>query len=220
VSRKNAPRQPSASPASPAVLEPPADVPVREQAGDRAGEKRMPLFWRVFGGTVLSIVALVCLAAYQQVTGQVAALRHELGHLNKDLRKDLTRISENCGELVKKEECNTKVRGVWDAIKELRADRCDLTILKERCAVLLEVFKAGQAERQQLASQVQALRESRAGAEQRRELVREIRAIRERIAALEAGPTRPATTTPAGAAEEQESGVRNQESGKKGRSRD
>jgi hypothetical protein len=217
VSRKPAPRQPSVSLASTqAALEPPADVadPDQDQDREKAGEKRMPVVWRVFGSAVLSIVALVCLAAYQQLTGQVACLRHELSHLNKDLRKDLGRISESYGELVKKEECNTKVRGVWDAIKELRTDRSDLTTLKERCAVLLEVFKAGEAERQQLVKEIQALRESSASAQERRELVKEIHAIRERIAALEGGPARPATT-PAGDAEEQESGSRGQESGKK-----
>jgi hypothetical protein len=199
VSQKKTSPQPSASPAAPATLTPPADT--RAPDPDKAEEKRIPLFWRIFGGTVLSIVALVCMAAYQHLGCQVAGLRNDLGHLSGDLRKDLGRISESYADLVKKEECNTRVRGVWDAIKELRADRSDLTTLKERCAVLLEVFKAGEAERQKLAKEIQALRESGAGASERRELVREIRAIRERIAALEGGQSHPTTT---GDAEEQE----------------
>jgi chromosome segregation ATPase len=143
------------------------------------------LFWRIFGGTLLSIAAMVGITLYQQVANQVNALRTDLGYLNTDLRKDLGRVTENYGELVKKEEVAGRTKSVWDAIKELRGDRTELAALKERCEVLLEMLRAGERERRQLARELQKLREQRAGAEERLALVREVQQLRERIARLQ-----------------------------------
>ena len=39
------------------------------------GEERISLFWRVFGGTLLSIAALVVITLYQQFNGSLNELR-------------------------------------------------------------------------------------------------------------------------------------------------
>ncbi len=56
-------------------------------------EEKLSLFWRVFGGTILSIGALVVISAYQALSSGI----HEL-------RTDLARANEARAELVKKDE--------------------------------------------------------------------------------------------------------------------
>ena len=46
-------------------------------------EDRLPMFWRVFGGTMLSITALVGITVYQQFTGSLYDLRKEINALHE-----------------------------------------------------------------------------------------------------------------------------------------
>jgi hypothetical protein len=171
------------------------------EAGHAAAGKQegggLPVFWRIFGGTLLGIAAMVAVTVYQGFSNSLNDVRNDLGHLNSDLRKDLGRLSETQGDLVKKEELTGRVKPVWDAIGELRADRNALTTLKERSSVLTELFKAGEEERRQLAKELQQLREHQAAAEERKELVRELQQLREKLAQLEGRQAAPATPTPA-----------------------
>src|SRR5262249_53763950 len=41
-------------------------------------ERKVPLFWRIFGGTTLSIVSLVVMSAYQSLSGGLADVRQEM----------------------------------------------------------------------------------------------------------------------------------------------
>jgi chromosome segregation ATPase len=148
-------------------------------------EKAMPVFWRVFGGTVLSIAALILMTAYQNLTGTIAELRNELGHLNTDLHKELGRANEAQGELVKKEEANSRLSSVWRGIKEMQDERKELDGLRERCQGLMAAFKSSEQERQRLAREVQGLREKQAAEEERRALTSEVQKLRERLAGLE-----------------------------------
>ena len=148
-------------------------------------EKAMPVFWRVFGGTVLSITALVIMTAYQSLTGTIAELRNELTHLNTDLHKELGRAGEVQGELVKKEEADSRLSAVWRGIKEMQDERKDLDALRERCQGLMDAFKSSEQERQRLAREVQGLREKQAAGEERQALVAEVQKLRERLAGLE-----------------------------------
>src|SRR5207302_2481288 len=59
------------------------------------GEEHFPLFWRIFGTTVLSIAALVAVTLYQQLSNAIT-----------DLRGQCHAVSEACGDLVKKDEYN------------------------------------------------------------------------------------------------------------------
>jgi chromosome segregation ATPase len=157
-----------------------ADLATRDR-----DEGRISVFWRIFGGTLLSIAALVAVTISQQLTANLAELRNDLNHLNADLRKELGRLSETQGDLVKKGEFAGRMRSVWDGIKEVQGGRKALTTLKERCSLLSELFKSGAEERRQLSRELQRLREQKAGADERRELVRELHALRERLATLE-----------------------------------
>lgn len=157
------------------------------QAAPEKGEKeeKVSAFWRIFGGTVLSIMALVVITLFNQMNSSIGELRAELGYLNKDLRKDLTRLGEGHADLVKKDEFSTRMRSVWDSIKELRSDNTIVTSLKERTAALEQQLKTAEEDRKVLARELTQLREAKAVEQDRKELVRELQQLRERLAAME-----------------------------------
>lgn len=49
----------------------------------RGEEDRLSLFWRVFGGTILSIVALVAVTVFNSMYSSIAELRNEVTRLNE-----------------------------------------------------------------------------------------------------------------------------------------
>ncbi len=152
-------------------------VPVRplDKPEKVSAEDRMPLFWRVFGGTILSILALAVITVCQYFNGVLGSLRGDMGRLNEeirkemshvdtDLRKELGRLNEAQGGVVKTEDFNSRLKSVWDSLKELQTLSATVSALKER-DMLRE----------------QHLREEN----ERRELVRELQLLRERLANLE-----------------------------------
>jgi DNA repair exonuclease SbcCD ATPase subunit len=158
-----------------------------EAKAEDGKDKEGPIspFWKIFGGTVLSITAMVVVTAYQGLNSTFGDLRNEMGHSAKEMRKELTSVSEAQSALVKKDDMTRANTSVWAAITELRAERDNLATLKERCATLKEQIKAGEAERRQLAGELQKLREHKAAADERQALVREVQALREKLAQLE-----------------------------------
>ena len=73
------------------------------------GEERLSIFWRVFGGTLLSIAALVVITVYNQFSTTLT-----------DLRKELNQLYENRAELLRKDEFTTRLNSVWAGMKELQ----------------------------------------------------------------------------------------------------
>ena len=73
------------------------------------GDEKISLFWRVFGGTILSISALVVISAYQGLSGGI-----------HDLRTDLARANEAHAEFVKKDEYANIRTKIWDKIDEVQ----------------------------------------------------------------------------------------------------
>jgi hypothetical protein len=117
-------------------------------AAPARGEERISLFWRVFGGTLLSLAGLVTITVYQQFNNTI-----------HDLRNDLSRLAESRGELVKKDEFNSRMTSVWNSVKDAQAANASVTALKERSTLLEQQVKAGEEERKELLREVQRLRE-------------------------------------------------------------
>jgi hypothetical protein len=111
-------------------------------------EEKLPLFWRLFGGTVLSIAALVCLTVYQQFNSTLY-----------DLRKEINAQHEARADLVKKDELNNRLTPMWNGFKELQAASGEVAALKERAAILQDQLKASENDRKQLTTEVQQLRD-------------------------------------------------------------
>lgn len=182
--RKDRPLIPAAVTATPtptaAPEPPPPDAPAAKP--DHKG-----LIWRALGGAVVAAIIFLGVAVYQQLQAQLRELRGELGSISKDARRDLAALGERHAGLTKRADHDARVRLIWDAVKELRNDRSDLGRLKERCGLLLDLYKAGEDERRALVGDVRRLSEKKAG-DDGQALVREIRALRERIAQLEGAP--------------------------------
>src|SRR5262249_28098877 len=116
-------------------------------------EEKISLFWRVFGGTLLSIAALVCMTVYQQFSGSL-----------QDLRGELNRIHETHGDMVKKEEFSARTTSIWSSLKEITGE---MPTLKTRAALMENQLQAAESERKELHKEVQQLRERLAAVEGR-----------------------------------------------------
>jgi hypothetical protein len=127
-----------------------------EHRGDR-----LNVFWRVFGGTILSIAALVFLTAYNNLSSTLS-----------DLRKDINQQYESRGELVKKDDFNKRMTSVWEGVKDLRASNAASVGLSERAKILDQQqdrqMKAGDEDRKELQRKLEEWRKS--GDEERKEL--------------------------------------------------
>jgi hypothetical protein len=158
------------------------------------GEERISLFWRIFGGTILSIVALVSVTLYQQLVGNLNELRNELNHIN-----------ESRTELIKKEEMDTRLTRIWNTIRELQALEGTINAMKERSLVRDQQVKEEQQRAAMELKELQSLRETvtylkeRAmlhdqrmkEEDERKELVHELQNLRERLANLEGRQAKP-----------------------------
>jgi hypothetical protein len=117
-------------------------------------EERISLFWRVFGGTLLSIGALVVVTVYQQFSNSLFELRNDMIHLN-----------EARADLVKKDDFNTRMTSVWNSMKDLQTATNAVTSLRERTMLLEQQLKEAENERKELTREVQKLRDRVAATE-------------------------------------------------------
>jgi hypothetical protein len=118
-----------------------ADAPAR-------GDDRLPLFWRVFGGTLLSIAALVVVTVYQQFSNSLFELRNDMIHLN-----------EARADLLKKDDFNTRLTSVWNSIKDLQTAQATVTGLRERAALLEQHLKDAETDRKEMTHKMDQLRD-------------------------------------------------------------
>jgi chromosome segregation ATPase len=157
--------------------------------GDKE-ENKISVFWRVFGGTILSIGALVGLTTYNNLTATLT-----------DLRKDLNNQIETRTDLVKKDDLNTRCTSLWASVKELQTAGGAMTALTERAKSLEQQIKMGQEDRKELhrklEEQCRTLQEEckeysrkleeqrKAAEEERKEWSRAVQKLAERLAAVE-----------------------------------
>jgi DNA repair exonuclease SbcCD ATPase subunit len=92
-----------------------------EPRSPQQAEERVSLFWRIFGGTILSVVALGAITLYNNLSSSISELRAELGR-ERDAR----------GELVKKDEFQSRNQSQYERIRAAEGLKADLEGLKER----------------------------------------------------------------------------------------
>ena len=119
-------------------------------------EERLSLFWRVFGGTLLSIAALVLVTLYQQFTSSI-----------NDLRHDIARLNEADANLVKKDEFNARTSSLWNGLTDAKSANTGLAAVREKQSLHEQQLKQADDERKELLRTVQALRERVAALEAR-----------------------------------------------------
>jgi hypothetical protein len=134
------------------------------------GEAATPVFWRIFGTTVLSIAALVAVTLYQQLSGGIG-----------DLRNECRSLSDACGDMVKKDEFNNRSLVVANSIKEAQANNSAAADLwKERALALERQIKANEDKYEQ----------------QARDMSKDLQRLHERLAIVESrsAPAAPAAS--------------------------
>lgn len=179
-------------------------------------DEKVSLFWRVFGGTILSIAALIGITLYNNQASSITELRAEVSRLN-DAR----------AESVKKEEFNSRTQSIWDRMQQLQEMRLMVTSLKEqmngigeksvdikavqdKLTLLEQRLKVAEDDHKALAKAENALTalEQKAAArdaqfktaeDDRKELARQLQDLRERLAKIEGmTETKPTPKSPAG----------------------
>lgn len=121
-----------------------ANPPVAEKHAEKKEDEKISLFWRVFGGTILSIVALVLMTFYNNLTSSIADLRAEVGKLRDEraslpkkedvdaVRGDLAREKEGRAGYIKKEDYDTRSRTMYDRIRAVEGFKTDIETVRER----------------------------------------------------------------------------------------
>lgn len=84
-------------------------------------EEHISVFWRVFGGTILSIVALVTITLFNNMSSSIS-----------ELRAEVSREREARAELVKKDEFNTRNTAMYERIRGVDAVKAEMEGLKEK----------------------------------------------------------------------------------------
>lgn len=137
--------------------------PATSLAAAPAARDKIPLFWEIFGGTIVSIVALIAITAYSQ-----------LGSAITDLRRDVNQLQT---QLVRKDDLNLRLSAVWTSVKDLQATTASRTGVEENTNVLRREFgiciKTDDDQRRDLQRQFE-------------EMSRRVQALAERLVSIEA----------------------------------
>jgi chromosome segregation ATPase len=113
--------------------------PRERKSDEKSGEEKISLFWRVFGGTILSISALVVISAFQSQTNNIHEIRNDVG-----------RLREASGEYIKKDEFNTRSTTLWNRLQELQAAQASVTVLTTKLAAMEQQLATAERERKEM----------------------------------------------------------------------
>jgi hypothetical protein len=142
-----------------------------EKPQEKKGEEHISLFWRVFGGTILSIVALVSITLYNNISSSITELRTELG-----------REREARAGLVKKEEFNTRVTAQYERMRGIDTVKVELEGLKEKTHASAT---AVDAVKRDTAATADAMKKDAAALEVLRERVAAVEGVKKDVAGLD-----------------------------------
>jgi hypothetical protein len=134
------------------------DTPVKLKDGEKSEEK-ISVFWRVFGGTILSITALAVISAYQSLANGIHEVRTDVGHLR-----------ETGGKYIEKDEFNNRTTLIWNSIREAQAVAPTVTVLTNKESCLETQLAAAEHERKELLRELLQLRERLAKLEGQQEV--------------------------------------------------
>lgn len=146
-------------------------------------EERVSVFWRVFGGTILSIVALVSITLYNNLTSSIT-----------DLRAEVSREREARAELVKKDEYNTRITSVYERMRGIDSLKVELEGMKEKVnthGTALDTAKKDTAAaidgvKKEAAASADAMKKDAAALEVLKERVAALEAVKKDVAGLDA----------------------------------
>jgi DNA repair exonuclease SbcCD ATPase subunit len=179
-----------------------ADEAAKAAAAGSRSEEQMSMFWRVFGGTILSICALVGVTVFNNISTSIAELRADLSKaqearakLADDLRTEIAHTKEGRAEYAKKDELQTRMTSVWDRMAAVQAQgtahTSALTAQKTELDALKEKWSKSCADadlaRKELTAALDAARKDSATATDslRKDLSATVDAVKKEVAFLE-----------------------------------
>jgi myosin heavy subunit len=146
-------------------------------------EEHVSIFWRLFGGTILSIVALVSITLYNNISSSIT-----------DLRAEVSREREARAELVKKDEYNTRVTSIYERMRGIDSLKVELEGQKEKIgtnATVVDGVKKDtnatiEAMKKDTGAAIDSLKKDSASLEVLKERVAALETVKKDIAALDA----------------------------------
>jgi hypothetical protein len=117
-------------------------------SSSKGGSSRIPLYWRVFGGTILSLVGMVMFTVFQQLYSTLS-----------DFRSELNRLQAAREDLMKKEDYNSQMTIVWSNLRDAQAANSSLAAMREQIVLLDQRLKAEDTDQRELTRGIQRLRE-------------------------------------------------------------
>lgn len=102
----------------------------------KSDDEKMSLFWRVFGGTIVSVVAIITINVFNNVSSGISELRSELNRSNEaranailEVRAEIAKSIEARSDLVRKEEFSTRLSSSWERVQALNTQLTTQTAL-------------------------------------------------------------------------------------------
>ena len=143
-----------------------------EKPAEKKEEERVSLFWRIFGGTILSIVALVSITLYNNISSSISELRADLG-----------RERETRAEMVKKEEYNSRVSAIYERMRGIEGVKVEMEGLKEKVHTQANTVDGVKRD---AAASTDALKKDAAALEVLKERVTSVEGVKKDVAGLDA----------------------------------
>lgn len=155
-------------------------------------EEHVSMFWRIFGGTILSIVALVSITLFNNMSSSLT-----------ELRAEVSREREARAELVKKDEFNSRVTAQYERMRGLDTVKIELEGLKEKVhtnvtavdGVKRDTTAAVEGVKKDVALGADSLKRDAAALEVLKEKVAALESLKKDVAALEALKEKVTTAT-------------------------
>jgi len=102
-------------------------------------DSKISVFWRVFGGTILSIVALVSITLFNSIQSSISELRADAARARESLaaavkREDFDREREARGSLAKKDDVDARVKTLYERIRVIEGYKGDIEAVRERAS--------------------------------------------------------------------------------------
>jgi len=100
------------------------------------GEERISLFWRVFGGTILSVVALVALTLWNNLNSSISEVRADSTKTINELRARLDNQNDARSDLMRRADLEKGLAGLSTRLDAMAQLSTTITTLREQMTAL------------------------------------------------------------------------------------
>ncbi|MFO0804483.1 MAG: hypothetical protein U0791_15330 [Gemmataceae bacterium] len=147
-------------------------LPLLSPKDEKKEEEKISLFWRVFGGTILSIVALVSITLFNNLQSSIS-----------DLRGELSREREARAGLAKKDDVDARIKTQYERIRVVEGYKAEIEAIKERASANA---MGAETIRKDMSASLDAIKKETAGIEVLKERIALLETLKKDVAALDA----------------------------------